>query len=105
MRDRIDCCKMARVRSEMHIQLSACRRAVLPRGPNVILDVPAAEHTARVHVLEASKNIRCALSSNVRHHVQTAAVAHADHYLLAARFSSGGKHAVQQRNKRRDAFE
>ena len=76
-----------------------------PRGADVIFDVTAAENAARVHVLEAREDIRGALSRDVHHDVQAAAMAHADHDLLGARFRGAGQHAVEQRNQRRHAFE
>src|SRR5260370_40154806 len=51
-RDGINSFQMARVRREMDVQFLALPRAVLSRGANGILDVTAADNTARVHILE-----------------------------------------------------
>jgi len=83
----------------------ALPRAVLSRGANVILDVTAAENAARVHILKARKNVRGALSRNVHHYVQAAAMAHADHCLFGAHVGCGSHHAVEQRNQRRHALQ
>src|ERR1700732_5310590 len=96
---------MAWVRGEMDVQFLALPSTVLSRGADVILDVTATENAARVHVLEARKNVCGALSRNVHHYIQAAAMAHADHDLFGARSSRAVEHAVQQRNKRRDALE
>ena len=101
----IDRFEVARIRSQVNAELAPFARAVFPRRADVILDVAAAQHAARVHILEARENIRRALSRDVRHHVQPPAMAHAQHHLLRARRRSRREHLVEQRNHGGHAFE
>ncbi len=101
----IDRFEMAWIGSQMNAELAPLASAVFPRRADVILDVAAAQHAARVHILEARENIRRALPRDVRHHVQPPAMAHAEHHLLRARRRSRREHLVEQRNNGGHAFE
>ena len=58
----------------------------ISRCAHVIFHVARAQHAARVNIFEAGKNFRCASSHNVKHDVQPAAMAHAQHRFNGAVF-------------------
>ncbi len=101
----IDRFEVAWIRCQMNAEFAPLASAVFPRCADVILDVAAAQHAARVHILEARENIRRALPRDVRHHVQPPAMAHPQHHLLGARRRGRREHLVKQRNDRGHSFE
>ena len=104
-RDRIDGFEMARIRYEMHREAAAVERDEFSGGTEVIFHVAAAEHAARIHVLEARENCRSWPAHYVNHHVQPPAVAHRDDALLRAQACGGIEHFIEERNQRGVAFE
>ena len=104
--------KVTGIGSEMRAEPLAFVRGVMARRADVILHVAAAQHAAWVHILKAGKNIRLALSRDVRHHVQSPAMAHAEDDLFCSSLSGRQarqrcrrENAIEQRNDCRLAFE
>jgi len=87
--------QMARVRSEMDASFRPWPRAVLPGGADVIFDRHAAS-TRGVHVREARKYIRCALSRDVRPSRSGGRGGSCHHDLLTASLRGDSQHAVKQ---------
>ena len=58
----------------------------ISRCAHVIFHVARAQHAARVHIFEAGKNFRRVSAHNIQHHIETAAMAHAQHRFNGAVF-------------------
>src|SRR5690606_4572033 len=75
-------------------------------GAEVVLHVARALHALRVEVaLELREDLRVALAGDVGHHVETAAVGHADADLVEAVLRRLRQDRVEQRDERLAALE
>ena len=104
-RHRVDRLEVARVRHQLHAQLVAAPGAVGAGRPHVVLHVAAAQHALRVGVLEPRVHVARGAPHGVDHHVEAAAVAHADQRLAQPEARAGLEHLVEQRDQRGDAFQ
>ena len=97
--------QMTRIRDEMNFDAASGRRAIFSGGADVILDVAASQHAARVNVFEVGKNLGRRTADDVHHHVEPPAMAHRDNHLLGAGGCGRFHDAIEQRNQRSDSFE
>ncbi len=104
-RHRIDRLQVAGVRHQVDAHLPAIRAGKHAGRADVILHVAAAQHAARIDILESGEDLRRRPAHDVDDDVQAAAMAHRQHRLLRAIVGRGVQDFVQQRNQRGVAFQ
>ena len=104
-RHRINRFQMAGIGNHVDAHLAAAGAGEHPGRADVILHVAAAQHAARIDILEAGKNFRRRTAHDIDDDVQASAMAHRQHGLLGAMPRRGVENLVQQRNQRRVAFQ
>ena len=97
----IDRLEVAGVRHQMDVKRLAVRGLVIPRGAQVIFDVPSAQHTPRIDILEASEDIHRRLSRHQNHDAQPPAMAHPHDNLFSAQLPRPVQGLVQQAEAKR----
>src|SRR5712692_5030038 len=103
--DRVHSFKVAGIGNQVDVNLRSAASYVFTGRTHVVLHVPAAEHTARVHILEAGENLLRRAPGDVNHDVEPAAVAHAHHQLHGAAFAGGLENFVHERDESGHALE
>ncbi len=103
--DRIDGFQVTGIRDEVNFNRAPASRTIFASGADVIFDVAAAQHAARVHILKIGKDLGRGPADDVHHHVQPPAMAHGQDHLLGARSCAGFHNLIQQRNQGGKAFE
>ena len=103
--DRIDRFQVAGIRHHVNThRLPVCAGEDTGRA-DVVLHVTATQHTARVNVFKAGKDLRRRTPHDVDDDVQPSAMTHGEHGLLRTTFGGGIQNLIQQRNQRGVAFQ
>ena len=98
--------EVRRVRSEHHAELLPRRGRVLVRVAHVVLHIAAARRErGRPRLVELCEDLLQVLADDVREHIETPAVRHAERELTDAERGARLEHAVEERNQRLAAFE
>ncbi len=90
--------QVAGIRNQVNAHLLTMRRGEDSRRSDVILHVAAAQHAARIDILEPGKNLRRRTVHYVEDDVEAAAMTHGQHGLLRPIFRGRVQDLVQQGN-------
>src|SRR6185437_3973506 len=103
--NRIDGFEVTWIGNQMQVDCAAVASGERARRALVILHIAAAEYAARVDIFKLCEHVGRGFADRVDHHVEASAMAHRDHNLNRAAFSSLIQDFVQKRDQRSNAFE